>query len=84
MPALSNWRHHEEDQQGVARTWLIDPFSSAIAFPDWAERQDQVWMWPIRETYDPLIVRRPQSWVLREGWKLAGALSAREVPGKPR
>src|SRR5262245_13017519 len=29
---LSNWRHHKEDQQGVARTWLIDPFSSAIAF----------------------------------------------------
>src|SRR5215470_1174337 len=24
---LSNWRKHKEDQQGVASTWLIDPFS---------------------------------------------------------
>jgi REP element-mobilizing transposase RayT len=81
---LSNWRHHAEDKQGIATTWLIDPFSSAIAFPDWAELQDQAWMWPIRETYDPLVVRRPQTWMLAEGWKRAGAISAREVPGKPR
>jgi hypothetical protein len=42
-------------------------------------------MWPIRETYDPMIVRTPQSWLLREGWKCAGgAISARDVPGKRR
>lgn len=39
-------------------------------------------MWPIRETYDPLVVRRPQTWLLREGWKRQGSISAREVPGK--
>jgi hypothetical protein len=37
-------------------------------------------MWPIREGYDPLMVRRPASWLLREGWKRAGAISALEVP----
>ena len=41
-------------------------------------------MWPIRETYDPLMVRRPQSWVLREGWRKAGTVSYREVPGSRR
>jgi hypothetical protein len=40
-------------------------------------------MWPIRTTYDPLVVRRPQTWLLREDWKLAGgAISARAVPSK--
>jgi REP element-mobilizing transposase RayT len=79
---LNNWRHHKEDQQGLASTWLVDPFSSGISFPDWAELADKDLMWPIRETYDPLIVRRPASWLLRAGWKLGGAaISAREVPG---
>jgi putative transposase len=82
---LSNWRHHNEDQRGLPSTWLVDPFSSAISFPDWKELEGQPWMWPIRETYDPLVVRRPQSWLLREGWKRGGgALSARDVPGERR
>ena len=81
---LSNWRRHREDQQGPASTWLVDPFSSGILFPDWVELQDKAVMWPIRETYDPMMVRRPRSWLLAEGWKLAGSISAREVPSKGR
>ncbi|HEY6176139.1 MAG TPA: hypothetical protein VIX73_16910 [Kofleriaceae bacterium] len=78
---LSNWRRHKEDRYGLASTWLVDPFSSAISFPDWQELEGEPWMWPIRENYDPIFVRRPQSWLLRDGWKLAGAISARSVPG---
>lgn len=59
---------------------LVDPFSSGIMFPDWKELEDKDVMWPIRETYDPLVVRRPASWLLREGWKLQGGISARDVP----
>jgi REP element-mobilizing transposase RayT len=81
---LGNWRHHGEDRAGLSSTWLIDPFSSAISFPDWKELQDQAWMWPIRETHDPLMVRRPTTWLLAEGWKKAGEISAREVPGRQR
>ena len=82
---LGNWRHHGEDRAGLPSTWLVDPFSSAISFPDWAELEGQPWMWPIRETYDPLMVRRPQSWLLREGWKVGGhRISARDVPGESR
>jgi REP element-mobilizing transposase RayT len=69
---LNNWRKHREDQYGLASTWLVDPFSSGVSFPDWKELEDQHLMWPIRATYDPLLVRRPQSWLLREGWKLTG------------
>jgi REP element-mobilizing transposase RayT len=79
---LSNWRKHGEDQKDLARTWLVDPFSSAISFPDWLELDGREWMWPIRESYDPLIVRRPQSWVLAEGWKKCGPLSCRDVPSR--
>jgi len=79
---MNNWRKHGEDRSGLPSTWLVDPFSSGISFPDWAELADKPWMWPIRETYDPLMVRRPQSWLLREGWKLTGTISARDVPGR--
>src|SRR5215471_16816130 len=75
---LNNWRRHKEDQHGLASTWLVDPFSSGISFPDWTERADQPRLWPIRDTYDPLMVRRPQSWVLRKGWKTTGSISYRE------
>lgn len=79
---LSNWRKHKEDQQGIARTWLVDPFSTGVLFPGWQELEDKAFMWPMRETYDPLVVRTPASWLLREGWKLCGPISARTVPSK--
>jgi REP element-mobilizing transposase RayT len=81
---LANFRKHGEDKDGLASTWLVDPFSSAILFPDWRELQDKALMWPIRETYDPMIVFRPRTWLLAEGWKLCGSISARDVPSKPR
>lgn len=81
---VNNWRKHGEDQQGLARTWLVDPFSSGVWFPDWQELDGRHFLWPIRDTYDPLVVRRPQSWLLREGWKLCGPISARDVPSRPR
>jgi REP element-mobilizing transposase RayT len=64
---LSNWRKHREDQQGLASAWLVDPFSSGSSFPDWKELDGKDFMWPVRVTYDPLVVRRPQSWLLQEG-----------------
>jgi REP element-mobilizing transposase RayT len=78
---LNNWRKHREDQTGLAATWLVDPFSSGISFPDWQELDGKALMWPIREGYDPLVVRRPASWLLREGWKAHGPITARAVPG---
>jgi putative transposase len=74
---LSNFRKHREDREGLPSTWLVDPFSSGILFPDWTELDGKAVMWPWRDTYDPLIVRRPQGWLLAEGWKKAGPLSAR-------
>jgi putative transposase len=77
---LGNWRHHGEDREGLPSTWVVDPFSSGCSFPDWKELENEPTMWPLRDTYDPMIVRRPASWLLREGWKKAGPISARDVP----
>jgi REP element-mobilizing transposase RayT len=77
---LNNWRKHREDQAGLARSWKVDPFSSAITFPDWKELEDSPVLWKMRDTYDPLVVYRPTTWLLREGWKRHGFISVHEVP----
>jgi hypothetical protein len=61
-------------RDGLASTWLVDPYSSGILFADWKELEGQAWMWPIRETYDPLVVRRPESWLPE---RAGGARTAR-------
>jgi hypothetical protein len=81
---LGNWRRHREDQAGIASTWLVDAFSTAILFPGWLELAEQPFLWKMRPTYEPLVVRQPASWLLRQGWALAGSISARTVPGPRR
>src|SRR5882762_10511177 len=45
---LSNWRKHGEDRVGLPSTWLVDPFSSGLSFPDWQELKGKsLEMWPI-------------------------------------
>jgi REP element-mobilizing transposase RayT len=75
---LCNWRHHDEDKHGLPATWLVDPFSSGGSFPDWVELQGEIMMWTLRETYDPMIVRMPQGWLLREA---GGAPEVQSAPG---
>jgi len=78
---LSNWRKHREDQHGLARSWLVDPFSTAVLFAGWKELEGQP-PWTIRAGYQPLIVTAPQSWLLTAGWRRHGAISVHEVPGR--
>jgi REP element-mobilizing transposase RayT len=80
---LSNWRHHQEDRGELAHA-KVDPFSSAIGFPDWAERADKAFLWRGPEDYDPLIVYQPKTWMLKEGWKKVGVISYCEVPSSGR
>jgi REP element-mobilizing transposase RayT len=79
---LCNWRHHGEDQAEHARNWLVDPFSSGPLFFGWKELEHSPVLWPLRPTYHPLLVRRPQTWLLTKGWcKFHPLISVREVPG---
>ena len=77
---LNNWRKHREDQRSPMSGWRIDWFSSAAMFPGWVEYGEEAFLWRGPETYDPLLVYQPRTWLLREGWKTAGAISCCEVP----
>ena len=39
-------------------------------------------VWPIELEDEPLPVCPPQTWLMRDGWRLGGELSLYEVPGK--
>jgi putative transposase len=79
---LNNWRRHGEDRAGLPRTWKADPFSSGPVFFAWKELEDSPVLWPLRETYHPLIVLRPRTWLLSKGWQEHHPLiSVWEVPG---
>jgi len=81
---LNNHRRHGEDRVGVARTWKADPFSSGPVFFDWKELEGSPFLWPLRPTYQPLLVLRPRTWLLARGWKDHHPLiSTGEVFGGP-
>jgi REP element-mobilizing transposase RayT len=77
---LNNWRKHGEDKRGAARDWRIDPFSTASVFPGWTELVGKETLFRVRETYDSLLVWKPESWLLLTGWRRYGAIGCREVP----
>jgi REP element-mobilizing transposase RayT len=79
---LNNWRKHKEDRPDFTRTWKVDPYSSAATFDGWKEREDAVTLWPLRETYLPLVTYLPKTWLLREGWRRHGLVRFDEVPSE--
>jgi REP element-mobilizing transposase RayT len=81
---LNNWRKHQEDRGELQRTWKVDPFSTGAQFGGWKELEGQLVMWPLRETYDPLVVYLPRTWLLTDGWQMYGLIGTREVPSRPR
>ena len=77
---LNNWRKHREDRGDLSKTWLVDPFSTGVLFNGWKELEGHDVMWKWRDTYDPMIVWLPRTWLLSEGWRRHGLIGAREVP----
>jgi putative transposase len=75
---LNNWRRHREDVTTVgAENELLDPYSTAWAFEGWVDL-DEVPRW------ERLPSAAPRTWLLRIGWRKAGVLRVREVPGTLR
>ncbi|CAN5770651.1 hypothetical protein BH11MYX3_BH11MYX3_27420 [soil metagenome] len=81
---LNNWRKHQQDRGARSRTWLVDPFSSGASFWGWKQLEGHDFMWKTPDTYDPLIVWFPKTWLLHEGWLKYGRSDCREVPSKNR
>jgi putative transposase len=80
---INNWRKHQEDRPEHTRNWNVDPFSTGVLFSGWKEREDAQLLWKWRETYRPMVVYFPKTWLLSEGWRKAGLISFYEVPSKP-
>jgi REP element-mobilizing transposase RayT len=82
---LNNWRRHEEDRAAKLASWKIDWFSSAAMFPGWAEYGEEAFLWRGADTYDPLVVYQPKTWLLKVGWARGGPpISCHEVPSAKR
>jgi REP element-mobilizing transposase RayT len=81
---LNNFRKHGEDRAQPMREWQVDWFSSGAMFPGWTEYgDDEVFLWRGPPSYEPLLVFRPQTWLLAEGWKkISATISCREVPSR--
>jgi len=78
---LNNWRHHDEDKGSHSRHWKIDPFSSAITFEGWKEREAEGGRFIQPPTFVAPLVWEPSTWLLKVGWRKYGLISAFEVPG---
>jgi REP element-mobilizing transposase RayT len=78
---LGNWRHHGEDRAPFARSWKVDPFSSGAVFFGWKELESSPVLWPLPQTYHPLIVLRPRTWLLQSWHRFHPLISVRERPG---
>jgi len=76
---LNNWRRHGENKLRIAATWSVDPFSSAPSFDGFKDVDATSHAWP--ETYRPLPVCKPKSWLLSTGLRTHGLLRSTEVPG---
>jgi REP element-mobilizing transposase RayT len=74
---MNNWRHHHEDRGIDTMFWDVDYFSSGPSFTGWSERPPDL---PVG--YERLQTSTPESWLLNVGWKRAGSISMRSVPGK--
>ena len=79
---LNNWRHHGEHVKPLRRPWKIDPYSTAIAFDGWKERDDKGTRFRIPIGYDGPPLWLPKTWLLREGWRRRGLIGIDETPGR--
>lgn len=81
---LNNWRKHREDRSRETRNWKVDPFSTGVLFTGWREREGEPFMMRYRETYKPLVVYLPKTWLLQIGWRRGGGTIPYDyVPSSP-
>lgn len=82
---LNGWRAHKSDrtpaEAAAQRTWKLDWYSSAAAFPGWTEASTDARLRHPPADHEPLTVSPPESALLKDGWKQLGAtISRSEAP----
>lgn len=76
---LNNWHHHGESAASLRKPWKVDPYSTAITFDGWKEREYTLFRIP--QGYDGMFTWLPRTWLLKVGWRRWGLISIHEVPG---
>jgi hypothetical protein len=76
---LNNWRHHVA--RGDHAPYPLDPYSTAMAFGGWRDCDPRAVRARAPAGYEEMETSPARSWVLREGWRIHGLISTREVPG---
>ena len=85
---LLNQRHHAYGEAASYAKNRVDPCSSAAHFNGWTVARPKPWAnAPPTDTDDQPVVARPQTWLLRGGWKRGGRgrglISPNVIPGLP-
>ncbi|HWU90223.1 MAG TPA: hypothetical protein VN253_23325 [Kofleriaceae bacterium] len=60
--------------------WDVDYYSSGPTFDGWQELDRSPFLYETPD-YSRLSVGRPKTWLLAAGWRRAGSISMRDVPG---
>jgi hypothetical protein len=66
----------------LRRSWRSISRSARIKFWGWKEREEANVFWKGPDTYDPLVVYFPKTWLLSQGWLKHGRISFHEVPSE--
>ena len=77
---LNNFRWHGQDRGMETMFWDVDYYSSGPSFDGWAELDHSPFLVQTPD-YPRLSVCRPRTWLLRTGWRQAGPISMRSIPG---
>jgi len=78
---VNNWRHHREDHDAPGRR--VDPYSSGVNFGGWKELDESPFVFGVPDGFSRLSTSRPQTWLLRQGWKRSKCGSCAGTTGQP-
>ncbi|HEY0254822.1 MAG TPA: transposase [Kofleriaceae bacterium] len=73
---MNNWRHHRADTGSRSE---VDWYSSGPLFTGWQELEGR--RIKLQAGFEPLVTKAPESWLLSVGWRKAGIVSWKEIPG---
>ena len=78
---LCNFRRHEQDDGIETQFWDVDYDSTGPSFRGWKEYEQTDTPFEVPGWYKPLPVAEAKTWMLKGGWRRAGAIGLHDVPG---
>lgn len=79
---LNNWRRHgvHRNEVSTLANGRFDPYASGLFFAGWREwLREHPFVLP--RLYEPPLLSKPESWLLRAGWRKVRPVGMLDVPG---